>query len=187
MAGDNGQEREARWYVIHTYSGYEKSVKDTISKYQANGALGNRIAEVWVPEEKYVEVKDGVRKEKTRNKFPGYVLLKLVFGYDEKEDKSLWYTIRNVRGVTGFVGPDPNKPLPLTDSDLVSMGIETDWKPEVDYEVGDQVRIISGAFADFKGKVILMDNEKEQVTIEVEIFGRTTPTTVNFTQVQRIL
>jgi len=180
------EEREARWYVIHTYSGYEKSVKDTLSRYVENHAMGDKIQEVWVPEEKYVEVKDGVRKEKTRNKFPGYVLIKLVFGYEEKEDKSLWYLIRNIRGVTGFVGPDPNKPLPLTDSDLASMGIETDWRPEVDYEVGDYVRIISGAFADFKGKVILMDTEKEQVTIEVEMFGRTTPTTVNFTQVQKV-
>ena len=75
------EEREARWYVIHTYSGYEKSVKDTLDRYVENHGMGERIQEVWVPEEKYVEVKDGVRKEKTRNKFPGYVLIKLVFGY----------------------------------------------------------------------------------------------------------
>jgi transcriptional antiterminator NusG len=84
------------------------------------------------------------------------------------------------------VGPDPNKPLPLTDSDLVSMGIDTDWVPEVDYDVGDYVRIISGAFAEFKGTVSAMDYEKEQVTIEVQMFGRITPTTVNFTQVQKV-
>ncbi|SCW54563.1 transcription antitermination protein nusG [Ruminococcaceae bacterium YRB3002] len=180
------EEREARWYVIHTYSGYEKSVKDTLERYVENHAMGEKIQEVMVPEERYVEVKDGERKEKTRNKFPGYVLVKLVFGYEEKEDKSLWYFIRNVRGVTGFVGPDPNKPLPLTDSDLASMGIETDWKPEVDYDVGDYVRIISGAFAEFKGNVSAMDYEKEQVTIEVQMFGRITPTTVSFTQVQKV-
>ena len=180
------EEREARWYVIHTYSGYEKSVKDTLDRYVENHGMGERIQEVWVPEEKYVAVKDGVRKEKTRNKFPGYVLIKLVFGYEEKEHKGLWYLIRTIRGVTGFVAPDPNKPLPLTDSDLVSMGIDTDWVPEVDYDVGDYVRIISGAFAEFKGTVSAMDYEKEQVTIEVQMFGRITPTTVNFTQVQKV-
>ncbi|MBR2523434.1 MAG: transcription termination/antitermination factor NusG [Clostridiales bacterium] len=180
------EEREARWYALHTYSGYENSVKDTLERYVENHGMGERIQGVWIPEEKYVEVKDGVRKEKTRNKFPGYVLVKLVFGYEEKEDKNLWYLIRNVRGVTGFVSPDPNKPLPLTEQDLVSMGIETDWVPEVDYKEGDYVRIISGAFADFKGTVSAMDYEKEQVTIEVQMFGRITPTTVNFTQVQKV-
>jgi len=180
------EEREARWYVIHTYSGYENKVRDTLERFIENHGLQEAIQEIYVPTEEVVEIKDGKRKVIQRKKFPGYVFLKLVFGYEEKEDKRLWYDIRNVRGVTGFVGPDPNKPLPLTESDLAYMGLETDWVPEVDYNVGDVVRILSGPFADSKCNVTEMNYDKQQVTVTVTMFGRETPVTLDFTQVQKI-
>ena len=178
------EEREARWYVIHTYSGYEKSVKDTLDRYVENHGMGERIQEVWVPEEKYVEVKDGVRKEKTRNKFPGYVLIKLVFGYEEKEDKSLWYLIRNIRGVTGFVGPE-SKPVPLTEREMIPLGI----KPahyEVDFQVGDQIEVISGIWQGTVGRVKSMDQKRSIASIGVDMFGRETDVEISFLEIKKI-
>ncbi len=174
------EQLEAKWYVIHTYSGYEKKVKTTLDKMVENRGLQEMIQEVQVPTEDVIEVKDGKKKVVQRKKFPGYVFVKMVY------NEEIWYIVRNTRGVTGFVGPNANRPLPLTEEDLVTMGLATDWVPSVDYEVGDTVRIISGPFIDSICKVEAIDMEKQQVTVRISMFGRETPVSVDFTQVLRI-
>ncbi len=174
------EQLEAKWYVIHTYSGYEKKVKTTLEKMVENRGLQEMIQEVQVPTEDVIEVKDGKKKVVQRKKFPGYVFVKMVY------NEEIWYIVRNTRGVTGFVGPNANRPLPLTEEDLVTMGLATDWVPSVDYEVGDTVRIISGPFIDSICKVEAIDMEKQQVTVRISMFGRETPVSVDFAQVIRI-
>ena len=166
------EQLEAKWYVIHTYSGYEKKVKTTLDKMVENRGLQEMI--------QVIEVKDGKKKVVQRKKFPGYVFVKMVY------NEEIWYIVRNTRGVTGFVGPNANRPLPLTEEDLVTMGLATDWVPSVDYEVGDTVRIISGPFIDSICKVEAIDMEKQQVTVRISMFGRETPVSVDFAQVIRI-
>ena len=174
------EQLEAKWYVIHTYSGYEKKVKTTLDKMVENRGLQEMIQEVQVPTEDVIEVKDGKKKVVQRKKFPGYVFVKMVY------NEEIWYIVRNTRGVTGFVGPNANRPLPLTEEDLVTMGLATDWVPSVDYEVGDTVRIISGPFIDSICKVEAIDMEKQQVTVRISMFGIETPVRVDFTPVLRI-
>ena len=171
---------EAKWYVIHTYSGYEKKVKTTLDKLVENRGLQEMIQEIKVPSEEVIEVKDGKKKVIQRKKFPGYVFVKMVY------NEEIWYIVRNTRGVTGFVGPNANRPLPLTEEDLVTMGLATDWIPSVDYEIGDTVRIISGPFVDSICKVENIDMEKQPVTVRISMFGRETPVSVDFAQVMRI-
>ena len=169
-----------KWYVLHTYSGYEKKVKTTLDKLVENRGLQEMIQEIKVPTEEVIEVKDGKKKVIQRKKFPGYVFVKMVY------NEEIWYIVRNTRGVTGFVGPNANRPLPLTEEDLVTMGLATDWIPSVDYEIGDTVRIISGPFVDSICKVENIDMEKQQVTVRISMFGRETPVSVDFAQVMRI-
>lgn len=164
------------WYVLHTYSGYENKVKRTIEQIVQNRNLQDHIFEVEVPEEDVVEVKDGKKKTVTRKVFPGYVLIKMRMGDD------IWYIVRNVQGVTGFVGPE-SKPVPLRNEELAMMGVETDWVPEVDYEIGDSVRIINGPLESFIGLVEEINFEKKKVKLSVSMFGRETPVELDFTQV----
>ena len=174
------QQIEAKWYVIHTYSGYENKVKTTLENMVENLGLQEMIQEVKVPTEDIIEVKDGKKKVVQRKKFPGYVFVKMVY------NEEIWYIVRNTRGVTGFVGPNANRPLPLTEEDLATMGLATDWVPSVDYEIGDTVRVISGPFIDSVCKVEDIDMEKQQVTVRISMFGRETPVSVDFTQVIRV-
>lgn len=175
---------EPKWYVIHTYSGYEKKVKTTLEKLVENRKLQDMITEVQVPvDEEVVEGKNGKPKTVEHKKFPGYVFVKMVLNDD------IWYIVRNTRGVTGFVGPNANRPLPLTEDDMIKMGIEgldSKWVPNVDYEVGDAVRIVAGPFKDNVCKVESIDTEKSQVTVRISMFGRETPVTVDFNQVVRL-
>lgn len=171
---------EAKWYVIHTYSGYEKKVKTTLEKLVENRGLQEMITEIEVPTEEVIEYKDGKKKIIQRKKFPGYVFVKMVY------NEEIWYIVRNTRGVTGFVGPNANRPLPLTEEDLVTMGFTTNWVPSVDYEVGDTVRIIGGPFADNVCVVESIDAEKSQVKVNISMFGRETPVSVDFSQVVRL-
>lgn len=188
------EENEAKWYVVHTYSGYENKVMSILEKTIEKRGMQDIIQEISVPTEDIVEIKDGKKKVVQRKKYPGYVFIKFVSGfenYKDKEepttaDKELWYLIRNTRGVTGFVSTNPNKPLPITDSDLVAMGIATDWVPEVDYEVGSTIRVISGPFADSICVVEEMNNEKQQVKVKISMFGRETPVYLDFTQVEKL-
>ncbi len=188
------EENEAKWYVVHTYSGYENKVMTLLEKTIEKRGMQDVIKEISVPTEDIVEIKDGKKKMVRRKKYPGYVFIRLVSNFEHLKsgdeptaaDKELWYLIRNTRGVTGFVSTNPNKPLPLTESDMRAMGMQTDWVPEVDYGVGDTIRVISGPFADSICVVEEMNNEKQQVRVRITMFGRETPVNLDFTQVERI-
>lgn len=168
----------AQWYVVHTYSGYENTVKATIEKYVENRGLQDLIHEISIPLETVTEITDNGPKEVERKVFPGYVLVKMVMT-DET-----WHLVRNVRGVTGFVGSG-SKPIPLTEEEVASMGVE---KKEVvvGYEVGDRVKITEGALESFLGAVEEIDLERSKVRVVVEMFGRETPVELELDQVERV-
>ena len=173
-------EQEAKWYVIHTYSGYENKVKDTLEMIVENRGLEDYIQEISVPTEQVVEIKDGKRKIYDRKIYPGYVLVKLILT-DE-----IWYIVRNTRGVTGFVGPSSTHPVPLTDEELMIMGLVQNLDPVVDYDIGDSVRIIQGPLESFTGVVQEINSEKKKVVVQVSMFGRETPVELELTQILRI-
>ncbi|MBR4059078.1 MAG: transcription termination/antitermination factor NusG [Lachnospiraceae bacterium] len=173
---------EAKWYVVHTYSGYENKVKDGIESTIANRNLGDEICEVMIPMEKAEEVKNGATKQVERKMFPGYVLVKMIMNDDT------WYVIRNTRGVTGFVGPG-SKPVPLTDSEMRALGIAAE-KAEavlsVDFAEGDSVVVTAGVWKDTVSVVQKLDLNKQVVTIVIDMFGRETPVDVNITDVKKL-
>lgn len=171
--------KEALWYVIHTYSGYENKVKATLERIVENRGISDYIQEIEVPMEDYTEIKDGKTKVVQRKIYPGYVLVKMVLT-DE-----IWYIVRNTRGVTGFVGPN-SKPVSLTEEELALMGLESSWEPEVDYGVGDSIKVISGPLESFIGTVEDINFEKKKVKVLVSMFGRETPVELELTQVMRI-
>ncbi len=158
---------EAKWYVIHTYSGYENKVASTIMKTVENRHLEDMIHGVNIPVEKVVEIKDTQRKEVERMIFPGYVLVKMVMTDDT------WHVIRNTRGVTGFVGP-ASKPVPLSDAEVEALGVET-HEITIDYAVGDSVKIMEGPLENFVGIVESIELDKNKVRVIVSMFGRETP------------
>ena len=169
---------EARWYVAHTYSGYENTVKATSEKAVEHRNRGDLILEVNIPMETVTEVTDNGPKTVERKVFPGYVLVKMVMT-DET-----WHLVRNVRGVTGFVGSG-NKPIPLTEAEIASLGVE---KKEVvvNYAVGDNVRITDGALESFLGVVEEIDLERQKVRVIVSMFGRETPVELDLDQIESI-
>ena len=168
----------ARWYVVHTYSGYENAVKTTIEKFVTNRHLQDMIVEIQIPMEKVTEVTDsGAYKEVERKVFPGYVLIKMVMTDDT------WHLVRNVRGVTGFVGEASNKPIPLTEEEVLALGMEK-HEIVVLYNVGDNVRISDGPLESFTGVVEEIDPEKNKVTVVVSMFGRETPVELELDQVE---
>ena len=169
---------EAKWYVVHTYSGYENKVKMDIEKTIENRKLQDQILEVSVPLQDAIEVKNGLKKQVQRKLFPGYVLLKMIMNDDT------WYVVRNTRGVTGFVGPG-SKPVPLSEREIESMGFRV-AEVEVDFEVGDTVMVTSGAWADTVGIVKEINTQKQIVTIIVDMFGRETSVELNFTEVKKM-
>ncbi len=171
---------QLRWYVIHTYSGYENKVKTNIEKLVENGGLEEYIQEISVPMEEAVEIKNGVKKTVQRKKFPGYVLLKMIMNDDT------WYVVRNTRGVTSFVGPG-SKPVPLTDAEVMAMGLESVDITDIDIAVGDSVVVTAGAFADNVGTVKEINLTKKTVTVAISLFGRETPMELDFTQVQPLV
>ncbi|NLD87889.1 MAG: transcription termination/antitermination factor NusG [Clostridiales bacterium] len=166
----------AKWYVIHTYSGYENKVADTIEKAVENRKLSNLIHAVKVPVEKVIEIVDNQEKEVERKLFPGYVLVKMIMTDDT------WYIIRNIRGVTGFVGPG-SKPVPLSDSEVESLGIEKTAVISLNYKVGDNVMITDGPLENFIGVVDLIETDKNLVRVLVSMFGRETPVELELRQV----
>ena len=169
---------EANWYVVHTYSGYENKVKTTIEQTIENRKLHDQILEVSVPTQEVVELKNGVRKVSEKKLFPGYVLINMVMNDDT------WYVVRNTRGVTGFVGPG-SKPVPLTDTEMLSLGIKNE-KVEVDFKEGDMIAVIGGVWSGTSGVVKRIDENRQTVTINVDIFGRETPVELNFTEVKKM-
>lgn len=155
---------EFKWYVAHTYSGYENKVKDSIEKTVENRNLSNLIAEVAIPTEETVEENEnGVKKAVSRKIYPGYVFLKMVM-----TDES-WYIVRNTRGCTGFVGPG-SKPVPLSDSEVERMGVETSV-PDIGINIGDTVRITDGSMEGFMGEVLEINAEKRKINVMVTMFG----------------
>jgi len=171
--------QEARWYVVHTYSGYENKVKATLERIVENRGIHDFIQEVSVPEEEIMEIKDGKKKTVRRKIYPGYVLVKMVLT-DE-----IWYIVRNTRGVTGFVGPN-SRPIPLTEEELALMGLESSWEPVVDYGVGDSVKVINGPLESFIGTVEEINLEKKKVRVLISMFGRETPVELELAQIMRI-
>ena len=170
---------EAKWYVVHTYSGYENKVKANIEKtIENNKHLAEQILEVRVPLEEVVEVKNGVKKTVQRKLFPGYVLLNM----DMNDDT--WYVVRNTRGVTGFVGPG-SKPVPLTEAEMKPLGIKSD-NISVDFAEGDSIAVVAGVWKDTVGVVQKMDHNKQTATINVEMFGRETPVEISFAEVRKV-
>lgn len=167
-----------KWYVIHTYSGYENKVKANLEKTVENRSLHDLIFEVKVPMEEQIEVKNGKRKAVLRKIFPGYVMVKMIM-----TDES-WYVIRNTRGVTGFVGPG-SKPIPLSEDEVRSMGVEN-LPVKLDAEVGDNIRVISGPLENFIGVIEEVYPDKQKVKVSVSMFGRDTPVELEYDQIQKI-
>ena len=168
-----------RWYVVHTYSGYENKVKKDLENTIKNRELEDYFFDIIVPMEEQIEIKDGKKKTNLKKVFPGYVLIKMIV------TEETWYIVRNTRGVTGFVGSGTD-PIPLTDEEIRSMGFEDVNSINVDYEVNDQVQIMNGAFENFIGTVQEINKEKSKVKVLVSMFGRETPVEVEFSQVQKI-
>ena len=169
---------EAKWYVVHTYSGYENKVKANIDKTIENRHLEDQILEVRVPMQEVVELKNGMEKASQKKMFPGYVMIHMIMNDDT------WYVVRNTRGVTGFVGPG-SKPVPLTDAEIESLGI-MDAEVVVNFAVGDSIVVTSGAWKDTVGMVKEVNAQKQTLTINVELFGRETPVEINFTEVKKM-
>ena len=169
---------EANWYVAHTYSGYENKVKANIEKTIENRHLEDQILEVRVPLQDVVEVKNGVKKPVQKKLFPGYVLLNMVMNDDT------WYVVRNTRGVTGFVGPG-SKPVPLTDTEMFNLGIQAN-DTTVEFAEGDSVTVVGGVWKDTVGMIQAVNQCKQSVTINVELFGRETPVEISFTEIRKL-
>ena len=183
-------EAEAKWYVVHTYSGYENKVKLDLEKTIANNKnIADKILGVEVPTESVMEVKDGQNRVVYRKKCRGYVIVHMVM------NDNTWYIVRNTRGVTGFVGPG-SKPVPLTEEELINLkigkpapGAGADEKaPKKDYgiKVGDLIAVVDGTWKDTEGKALKIDDGKQTVTINVEMFGRETPLEVPLDNVRRM-
>lgn len=175
---EENKKPEPRWYVIHTYSGYENKVKQDIEHVAKARRIQDLILEVKYPVEEVRELKDGKSRTVSRKRFPGYVMVKMI-----KTDET-WYIVRNTRGVTGFVGMG-KEPIPLSDEEVVAMGIE--YMPiEIDIEVGETVRIIQGPFENFLGRVIAVDKERQKIKLIVNLMGKDAPTELDFFQVQKL-
>ena len=169
----------AKWYVVHTYSGYENTVKATIEKTVESRGLHDVILSVSIPMERVKEITEtGATKEYDRKVYPGYVLVKMIMNDDT------WYVIRNTRGVTGFVGPE-SKPVPLTEAEVYAMGVEKKVV-KIDYEVGDMVSIIDGAFEGVIGMVRELDVDNNSVCVVISMLGRETPVDLELDQVSKV-
>lgn len=180
-SGGSGESRtgsEARWYVVHTYSGHENKVKVNIEKIVENRGMQDLVLNIVVPTENRVEIKNGQRKVKTRKIFPGYVLVKMIVTNES------WYLVRNTQGVTGFVGHG-SEPIPLTRDEVRRMGIEKVYI-DLDVAVGDSVKVINGPFESFMGIVEEVNMERQTLKVRISMFGRDTPVELEFGQVDKI-
>ena len=167
-----------RWYVVHTYSGYENKVKTDLEKTIKNRELEDYFFDIIVPMEEQIEIKDGVKKTNLKKVFPGYVLIKMIV------TEETWYIVRNTRGATGFVGSG-TEPIPLTEEEIRKMGFE-DIMIKVDYSVNDNVQILGGALKGYTGIVQEINKEKKKAKVLVSMFGRETPVELEFSQVQKV-
>lgn len=172
------KDMQPKWYVVHTYSGYENKVKTDLEKTVKNRELEDYIFDIVVPMEEQIEIKDGKRKTNLKKVFPGYVLVKMIVTEES------WYIVRNTRGVTGFVGSGTD-PIPLTEEEIRKMGFEL-TEVNVDYDINDSVKILNGPLENFVGVVQEINKEKHKVKVLVSMFGRETPVELEFSQVQKI-
>lgn len=175
---DNKSGRGMGWYVVHTYSGYEKKVKTNIEKAIENRHLEDKILEVRVPLQDVVEVKTTGKKNVQKKVLPGYVLIHM-----DADDNDAWYVVRNTRGVTGFVGPG-SKPVPLEEDEVGKLEKEKELK--ADFEVGEMIMVTDGAWKDTTGVVTRIDEKKHTATICVEMFGRETPVEISFADAKKM-
>ncbi len=177
---------EKRWYVVHTYSGYENKVRANLEKRVESMGMEDKIFRVLVPEDEETEIKNGKRKVAKKKVFPGYVLAEMVMTDDS------WYVVRNTPGVTGFVGStgSGSKPIPLlpeeVDTVLKRMGMNEHPKTEVDFEVKESVKVTEGPFANFTGMIEHIDLDKQKVKVHVNMFGRETPVELDFSQIEKL-
>ena len=169
------ENNEAKWYVVHTYSGYENKVANDLEKLVENRGMQDVIVDIKIPTETVTEIKDDKKREVERKIFPGYVLIKMIVTDDS------WYVVRNIRGVTGFVGP-ASKPVPLTESEVAALGVEK-HSVEVGYKVGDTVNIISGPLEGYSGIVREIDIPSNDVCVVLSMFGRETPVQMELDQI----
>lgn len=169
---------EAKWYVVHTYSGHENKVKINIEKLVESRGMQNLVLDVVVPTEDRVEIKNGQRKIKTKKMFPGYVLVKMIVTNES------WYLVRNTQGVTGFVGHGSD-PIPLTLEEIRRMGIEKIYI-DLNIHVGDTIKVINGPFENFMGSVEDVNPEKQMLRARISMFGRDTPVELDFAQVDKL-
>ena len=169
---------EMNWYVVHTYSGYENKVKANLEKSVENNGLQDLIGEVQIPIEEVIEIKNNKRRVVPRKRMPGYVLVRMVMTNES------WYLVRNTRGVTGFVGTG-TKPTPLPDSDYAAL-MESTTVTQLDIQVGDEVRILSGLFENFNGRVTEIDEENQRVRVVVPMMKRDTAVDLSFDEVLRL-
>lgn len=168
---------DAKWYVIHTYSGYENKVASTIEKAVESRGLQDYVLEVQVPTETVTEIKDGEKREVERKLYPGYVMVHMIMN-----DES-WYVVRNIRGVTGFVGSDTKQPIPLTEEEVANFGV-TSSKIEVNFKVGDSVRVTTGSLDGFVGVVDTIDEDASKVSVIVSMMGKDVPVELGLDQVE---
>ncbi|RWZ52136.1 transcription termination/antitermination protein NusG [Halobacillus fulvus] len=177
---------EKRWYVVHTYSGYENKVRANLEKRVESMGMEDKIFRVLVPEDEEAEIKNGKRKVSKKKVFPGYVLAEMVMTDDS------WYVVRNTPGVTGFVGStgSGSKPIPLLPEEvetvLTRMGMNDEPKTEVDFEVKESVKVVDGPFANFTGTIEYIDLDKQKVKVHVNMFGRETPVELDFSQIEKL-
>ena len=178
---DNKSGKGMGWYVVHTYSGYENKVKANIEKAIENRHLENEILEVRVPMQDVVEVKNNAKRTVSKKLFPGYVLIHM-----DADNNDAWYVVRNTRGVTGFVGPG-SKPVPLSDEEMRILNVgDGERKIHLDVKEGDTVSVISGVWQDTVGVVKRVDEGKQVVVINVDLFGRETPVEIGFADVKKV-
>jgi transcriptional antiterminator NusG len=174
---------EARWYVVHTYSGYENKVKQNLEQRMRSMGVDDRIFHILVPTEEEIEIRDGQRRTVQRKIFPGYILVQMILSNET------WHVVRNTPGVTGFVGPASN-PVPLPEHEVLAIlkQIEAEApKIRVEFTIGQAVRIVDGPFSDFEGMVDEIDQEKGKVRVLVSFFGRETPIELDFMQIERLV
>ena len=179
------EEEKKLWYVVNAYSGHEQKVKDYLESRRESMGMENNIFKVIIPERTEVEIKDGVKKEKVRKMFPGYVLIQMIMS-DEA-----WYVVRNTPGVTGFIGSSGKgaKPIPLSPEEVkkfIGDGVENVKPINTDVEVGDSISIIDGPFKGMFGKVESQDKENEKLTVLIDLFGQETPVEVDLVQVTKM-
>ena len=180
VAGNNRMDTEARWYVLHTFNGYETVAEDNLRKVVEKYSLENRVLEIYIPtEDVMTEKKDGTKVINTVRSMPTYIFVKMIYGDD------IWHTITRTRGITGFVGPK-GRPLPLNNADVLKMKLERKLNTKVAFEVDDVVQIVDGPLLGQTAKITDVDAANHKVTVQVDMFGRTNKVELHTSQIKAL-